>query len=583
MAAPASLLVGAAVLYLYRLGRVPLYDLDESVYAEISREMALLGHWITPHLDFIPYLEKPPLLYWLNAAAFRLLGLSAFSARIGTALAAVAGIGFTYRLGRDLWSRRAGLIAGAVLATSFGYFIFGRMAMPDMLFLALVAGAHAGFARALFGAEDGRGAAAYGGYAAMAGAVLAKGLIGFFPAVTVGAYLLTTREWRLLPRLRVLPGGALFLLIAAPWHILVAIRNPGFLSYYVLNEHVMRFLGKRNLINYATLPVPTYLAMTFAWFCPWTIFLPAALWRCWPRSRERPDRAMLFVLLWAGLVIGFFVLSAARLEYYALPALPALALLVGRQWDFELGNPARRPSRLLSATWVALIAFALCLAPAAGLFPRLAHLRFYNLFPAPTPLAKALPPGTAGAIQVDLEPGFGALVPLLEAVVGLVVLGTCLSAFAWYRRRPALALAGLVAAMAVGLTVVERGFLLFAPYRSVSELAAVVRHDFQPADQVLLQGKYELHASLGFYTRLPIRVYRGRDGILLNGTRYAHPAGTFVSDAEFARLWRGAGQVFLVSDAPGCLAHALALSPATQVLGREGESWLLANHPEPKS
>src|ERR1019366_919996 len=103
--APALLLLGAAALYLFRLGRVGLYDLDESVYAKVSREMLVLKNWVTPHLDFIPFVEKPPLLYWLNAIALKALGLSEFFARLPTALAAVAGVGFVYGIGRDLWGR----------------------------------------------------------------------------------------------------------------------------------------------------------------------------------------------------------------------------------------------------------------------------------------------------------------------------------------------------------------------------------------------------------------------------------------------------------------------------------------------
>ncbi len=204
--APALLLAGAAGLFLSRLGGAGLYDLDEGVYAEISREMLVLRDWLTPHLDFIAYLEKPPLLFWLNSLSFKLLGQSEFSARLPTALAAVAGVGLVIGIGRQLWSARAGLAAGAVLATSFGYFIFGRMVLPDMLFAVLLTGAFWGFSRALTDAAAPR-AVVLAGYAAMAGAVLAKGVIGLiFPVLVVGLFLLATRDWRLLRRLELAAG-----------------------------------------------------------------------------------------------------------------------------------------------------------------------------------------------------------------------------------------------------------------------------------------------------------------------------------------------------------------------------------------
>src|ERR1017187_9056648 len=123
-----------------------------------------------------------------------------------------------------------------------------------------------------------------------------------------------SRDWRLVRRLELVRGGALFLLITVPWHVLVARENPGFLWFYLVNEHFLRFLGHRELVNYASLPASTYLAMTLVWFCPWSIFLPAALRRCWPRtlSGGRAERGSLLILLWAGAVIGFFALSRMR-------------------------------------------------------------------------------------------------------------------------------------------------------------------------------------------------------------------------------------------------------------------------------
>ena len=258
------------------------------------------------------------------------------------------------------------------------------MAVRPARHVVLLTAAFWGFARTLLDPAAPR-AAVFGGYAAMGAAVLAKGLPGvLFPTLTVGSFVVLTRDWQLLRRLELARGGALFLALTVPWHLLIANHYPGFLWFYVMNEHVGRFFGHRQLVNYATLPVPTYLVMTMVWFCPWSVFLPAALRRIWPRLRSegRQERGALFILLWAGIVIGFFAVSASRLEYYALPALPALALCVGRLWGGEMGPAQDRTQPVgLRATWIGLIAFAVCLVPAAYLFPRLERTRFYNLFP----------------------------------------------------------------------------------------------------------------------------------------------------------------------------------------------------------
>jgi hypothetical protein len=578
--APALLLLGAAVLYLFRLGRVGLYDLDEGVYAEISREMLVLGNWLTPHLDFVPYLEKPPLLFWLNALSFKILGVSEFSARFPTALAAIASVGCVYGIGRDLWGRRGGLAAGAILATSFGFMIFGRMAMPDMLFAALLTAAFWGFERVLLEGNAHR-VAAFGAYAAMAGAVLAKGVIGLlFPALAVGAFLSITRDRSALRRLELARGGALFLLIAAPWHVLMAWRNPGFLEFYFVNEHVSRFLGHRQLQNYASLPIGTYLAMILVWFCPWSIFLPAALHRCLPRilASGRAERGTLFVLLWAAGVVSFFALSASRLEYYALPALPALALCVGRLWGQETGAAReRRGSRSLGVTWAGLIVFAVLLVPAAYFFPRLEHVRFYNIFPDVSLSGKSVSRGDLAAARIYDVPGFDRLVPLFEVVVVVIITGTAVSAWAWFNRRRRLGLACLVAAVGLGMVVIQNGFLLFEAHRSVVRLASLVNDEIRPGEQILVEGKYELHAGLGFYTRQRIRVYRGLDGVLWYDSRRAASGGTFVTEGQFGQLWQGSERTFLLSDAPDRLAQLRELAPATVVLGRTGNTWLFAN------
>jgi hypothetical protein len=286
----------------------------------------------------------------------------------------------------------------------------------------------------------------------------------------------------------------------------------------------------------------------------------------------------LFVLCWAGSVIGFFALSPARLEYYALPALPALALCVGRLWDLEMATPRKRlrAGGLLPA-WIGLIIFSVCLIPAANLFPQLEHMQFYNMFQGSGSATGSISDPVIAAAKINIVPAFSDLVPLFKIVVVLIVVGTGLSALAWFLHRPGLALICLVGALGVGFGTVEKGFVLFSPYRSVAQLGSLLHSELQPGDQIIVDRNYEYHAAIDFYTGQRARVYRGAKGDLLYGSHYPEAGGVFVSEEEFAQLWRGPGRVFLLSDAPDGLSQLRALVPNTIVLGRTGSNWLFVN------
>ncbi|HYL80245.1 MAG TPA: glycosyltransferase family 39 protein, partial [Candidatus Acidoferrum sp.] len=582
--APWLLLLGTAILYLMHLGSAGLYDPNEGMYAEIPREMVLLRDWLTPHFNFVRYLEKPPLLYWLTALAYQAFGLSEFTARLVTALAGIAGVGIVYGIGRDLWGRRAGIVSGAILASSFGYFIFSRIILTDMLFTALLAATCWGILRGLLD-DTPRPFAMLGAYAAMALAILTKGLIGLvFPLLTVIGFLGLTRAWGLWRRLDLIRGSALFLLIAAPWHILVGLKNPGFFWFYFVNEHLLRFLAKRHLQDYAPLPLYAYLLMVVVWTFPWSVFLPVALRRFWPRLSilSREDRGYLFVLLWAAAVIGFFALTPSRLEYYSLPAFPAVALLVGRLWGAELAPRRRKAPRTdVAYSCYGLFTIAVGLLPAPYLFPRLQDVTMYNMFSSMDAYSRDFQDGILSNAKVYTVPSFQELVPLLHGVTLILLVGIGAATLAWLRRRPGLTIACLVATMLPTLAMVQNGIVLFGPHRSIVRLADVLRRDFRPGEQIIIDAPYENFASVNFYIGQRARVIRGHFGDLEFGSRYPEAKATFVDDEEFARVWQGSGRVYLFSDAPDRLADLRGLSPQTVLLGRSGKNWLYANRAAP--
>ncbi len=336
-----ALLIGG--VYLLFLGHRPLAVPSEARYAEIPREMVASGDWLTPRLNGVRYFEKPALFYWLQAAAIGLFGRSEFVARLWTAFFGVAGCLSVYVTAHCLYGRRAGWLAAGTMATALLYFELSRQALLDMpvaFFLTVV------FAAFLLGVRappdsPARGRAMYVMYAAAALAALTKGLIGIvLPGMTVFVWLLLTGRWKELAHARLATGTLLFLVIAAPWHVAVGMKNPEFFWFYFVHEHFLRFLtpeaGRGE-------PAWFFLAVVLAGWIPWAVFLPAAIidaCRDWWRDRAR-HRDELFVLLWFLLPFLFFSASHSKLIPYALPFFPPLALLLGRWLDLRLDAASR--------------------------------------------------------------------------------------------------------------------------------------------------------------------------------------------------------------------------------------------------
>lgn len=214
-----------------------LFHPDEGRYAEIPREMVVRGDWITPHLNDLPYFEKPPLQYWATAAAFEVFGQHQWTVRLYPALTGLLGVLLTALAGWRLFGRETGLTAAAILGSSFLYVLGGQVITLDMglsfvLHLALV-----GFlwAQRAGASERETRHGMWLAWAAMALAVLSKGLISIvLPALALGVYIAWQRDWHLLRRLHLGGGLTLFQLIAAPWFIAVSARNPTFPDFFFI-------------------------------------------------------------------------------------------------------------------------------------------------------------------------------------------------------------------------------------------------------------------------------------------------------------------------------------------------------------
>lgn len=240
------LISGAA--YFFLLGRAPLSNPDEGRYAEIAREMVATGDWVTPRLDGVHYFEKPPLVYWAEALAQETFGPGELAARSVVALFAILGIAITYAAGRSLYGRRAGIWSAVVLGTSLLYFALGHILLLDTAVSVLMSAALFFFLVGIRTDRPSPGAPSrrrcfYAFYLFAALATLTKGLIGFLiPGAVIFTWLLVFNQWRRLRPLYLPTGLPLFLAVAAPWHLIMAWRNPAWAHFYFVHEHFQRYV-----------------------------------------------------------------------------------------------------------------------------------------------------------------------------------------------------------------------------------------------------------------------------------------------------------------------------------------------------
>lgn len=528
------------------LGRHALYDPHESEYAEIAREMRAAGDWVTPKLNGAPCYDKPPLYFWLARAAFATLGETELATRLPNALAAAATVLLAFALGARLFGRAAGVAGALVLATSFGTAVFGRQLMLEELLCAAQGLAIYALFRAREAGESGapasRWCALAGGAAGLA--VLAKGLLGLvFPAAVALAMLVLPREKPCRSALlRGAPVGlAVMLAVAVPWHVAAQIENASFFRHFVLEEQVLRFLDLRPFRDYSPVPLSLFFAFAGVWLFPWTLFLPeAAGWAAREARRGGAEgRAAALLLAWAGAVLLFFALSKARLEYYSLPALLPLSILIGKRFaDVGSGAEAR--------AWPAAVASGLLvLAACAGLSTVPGLLARYAQF---TPL-----PSVEGLLRWM----FAALAAASVAALVPLALGRRGAAFATL----------VVGAAVLGL-LVGHGFEIYAPARTSDALAAAVLANVRPLDAVVLDepGEWESVAGLDWYMRA--RPDAPRPLVLNAAAKHVEriavaPGERFlIDDADLAALVRGDRRVLLATARPDRFPRFRALGAA---------------------
>ena len=322
---PWALLGFVLVILFYHLGAPVLFEPDEGRNAEKAREILVLNDWITPHGNFHAVLDKPIFFYWLIALSFKVFGVSEWAARLPSALSALVCVLAVYFFVRRWWGEWEARWSALTLVTSAGFFVYSRIVIFDITLTAFITLALCAFYLAV---QPDQPRASWGLcillYASLGAATLAKGLVGILvPGMIMFSYLLLTKGWHGLTKIRLLPGIFLFLLIVTPWYVLAEVKNPGYLKYYFWDEHFGRFAT--NQFDRSN-PWYFFLYVVPAGLLPWACLLPVTAQHYWRQARNGKTT---WLLLWAVLPIFFFSLSKAKLPHYILPSFPPLAILIG--------------------------------------------------------------------------------------------------------------------------------------------------------------------------------------------------------------------------------------------------------------
>jgi 4-amino-4-deoxy-L-arabinose transferase-like glycosyltransferase len=411
----------AGLLFFLGLGTLGLTDRDEGSNAEAAREMVETGDWVTPTLNGEPRFAKPVFIYWLTSAAYRLFGVSEFTARLPSALFGVALILLQYAFLSLVRGPAVGLLGGLVLLLNVEIVAIGRLVLTDSVLMFFTTLSLYGFWLGLHG--EGRARHFFWlFYVGMAIGTLTKGPVGIVvPLLAVIPYLTLTRRWALFwQRGFPLTGALLFMAVALPWYLTMLAIHGSRYTASAQADTIGRFL---NVIGGHGFTVFFYVPVLLLGFFPWSGFLPVALFQAFTRRRDElrvtggksretsctpftshlspvtsSSELEFFAALWMVGVFLFFSVSATRLPHYIGPLYPAAAILVACYWNRSLTDPATpgiRPSFHTLTLLGYLLGLALVSSPAL-------YSRFVDTiakeFPAATQVDQGIGPPMAGVI-----------------------------------------------------------------------------------------------------------------------------------------------------------------------------------------
>ncbi len=533
------------------------------MHAEIARELLLSGDPLRLTLNGVVYIDKPPLLYALQAALFATFGASETAARAASAGAAVAAVAATAWLGAKLLGAGAGVLAGLALLTSALFFAYARYVRPETLFVAALTW---GFALALVGVNENRRWTVGLGLVAFGIAGLAKDPLGALAPLVVLAALALTRQARPLSRWLPWPAVAMCVALGVGWWIISEARTPGTLWYAVVDNKILNVLGARVFPDEdVPLSAVEFLTVALLGALPWSLgalvtIVRLVRARAWRDPAEMP---WITLSLWALGVIAVTVLSRFRLPHYGLPIYPALALLAARAW------------RASDTRWLAVLHAALlgALSLACAFLGASDGQGFMTAVIGATDVATRK---TRMAGEVDPFPAWETIQPLLRHASLALGLGALVVLIALALRRrvwtSAVAPGAVALAMLAVMPDVATGLGTMSAHRSARAVAQAVASRMEPGDALAHEGPIEQSGALEWYSGQRPVIVDGRRSVLAFGATRPESASFFWDAAELQRAWE-TQRVWIVSTrAP---EHSLAARlPGVRLVGAFGGRWL---------
>jgi len=558
-------------------------DVD-AVQAQIARTMLTTGHWVTPRIDGVLYLEKSPLMYWLIAISYKVFGPYDWAARLPIVLSCIGLAWLTTAFGVWGLGRRAGYYAGLCMATCVGLFLFTRILIPDVMLTFTMALGMWAFLRALDEEEPHPRLWAFLLAASMGIGLLLKSLIAVvFPIGACLIYLYFTKQlfsaaaWK---RLRPISGFLTAMAIAVPWHVLATLRNPpyfawtlrsipgqyhGFLWFYFINEQLLRFLGLRYPHDYNTVPRLYFWLFHLIWLFPWSVYFPAVCKLSF-NPQDRAGRTRLLALCWIGFVLVFFTFSTTQ-EYYSMPVYPAMALLLGSAMAMG-GDWVRRGTKAL-----AVIALLAGVAAFAILFA-VRHV------PTPGDISVALsrhPKDYTLSLGHMLDLTFSSFAYLRWplAVAGLAFLAGAVTNL-WWKGQKAFVAAALM--MVLFFQAARMAMVKFDPYMSSRALAEAIEHG--PAGKLIVDHHYYTYSSVFFYLDESGLLLNGRIQNMVYGSAAPGSPDVFIDDAQFGRLWLTNQRYYLVGNEAAVQRLAKVVGwKMLNVVAESGGKYAMTNFP----
>jgi len=335
------------ILFFFHLGTRPLWDRAEGKHAVTSKEMVLSDDWVTTTLNGEKFYDKTVLHNWLVALSYLVFGFTALAARLPAAVLGLGCVLVTYLLGRRIFGPTTGFLAGMILATSGLFISLSRSVVHDIS-LAFFVSLALFFFYLGFTNEKRRRAHFLLFYGSLGFAVLAKGPIGLLlPGLIIGLLLLLKGKLSFLKEMQIGWGILIFLVIAAPWYVLISLRNSDYAGYFFIENNIMRFFSSH---AHHARPFWFYFPVLMGGFSPWSFFLPLAFIHAFRDGWKNMNEGTLFLVLWFSAIFLFFSAASSKGNTYLLPLFPAASLLVGILWRelFEAPTPWLRKSFLYS-------------------------------------------------------------------------------------------------------------------------------------------------------------------------------------------------------------------------------------------